>query len=170
MHATDDPHAILFVCSGNICRSPAAEGIARAWLDARGRHEVRVGSCGILGIIGRPAADLTLRAMTERGIDLSSHRSRGMSHALLRRADLVVGMEGHHRDAVLDELGGDVDLVRLGVHVVTEFHPEDALRNDAGIYDFVKEAWPEYQEGVAELERCVHALLEHCFPTMEHRS
>jgi protein-tyrosine-phosphatase len=161
--------SLLFVCSGNICRSPAAEGMTRAWLESRGHLNVRVGSCGTLGITGKPAAEFTLRAMAERGVDLGAHRSRGMSHVLLRRADLIVGMEYHHCEEVLHELGGDGDLVRLGVHVITEFHPEAALRNDAGIFDFVQEPWPAYQEGVMELERCVHHLLEECFPTLGPR-
>jgi len=163
------PTSLLFVCSGNICRSPAAEGLARAWLDARALKDVRVSSCGTLRIKGRSAADFTLRAMDERGVDLRAHRSRPISHALLRRADLVVGMEAHHQEEVLEELGGDADLVVHGVHVITEFHPEELLRNDAGIYDFVAEPWPAYREGIAELERCVHALLEDFFPGAELR-
>lgn len=157
------PTSLLFVCSGNICRSPAAEGLARAWLLEQGLGQVRVSSCGTLGLRDREAAAFTLRALAERGVELMAHRSRPMGHALLRRADLVVVMEAHHRDEVLEELGGDLDLIRHGVHVITEFHPEEPLRNDAGIYDFVAEAWPEYQEGIAELERCVHGLLLHYF-------
>lgn len=154
------PARLLFVCSGNICRSPAAEALARRGLDARGLGSVATASCGTLRIAGEPAAEHTVRAMAERGVDLSAFRSRALSHFLLREADLVVCMEPMHREAVLWELGGDADLVSHGVRVITEFHPEERWRNDAGIYDFVQAPWEEYAEGIAELERCVEGLLE----------
>lgn len=161
---THSPAHILFVCSGNICRSPAAAALARLWLDARGLGDVRTASCGTLRIAGEPAAPFTVQALAVRGADLSGHRSRPMSYFLLREADLVVGMEPVHRDLALLELGGDADLVGCGVHVVTEWHPEERHRDDAGIYDFVSKDWDEYREGVEELERCVHGLLEVYFP------
>lgn len=157
---TAQPQRLLFVCSGNICRSPAAEAMARRGLDARGLDHVTTAGCGTLRIAGEPAAEFTRRAMAEHGIDLSAFRSRALSHFLLREADLVVCMEPMHRDAVLWELGGDVDLVSHGVRVITEFHPVERWRNDAGIYDFVQAPWEEYAEGIAELERCVEGLLD----------
>ncbi|MDP2359534.1 MAG: hypothetical protein Q8O14_02100 [bacterium] len=158
------PRRILFVCSGNICRSPAAEAIARLWLDRHALGQVATASCGSLRITGEPAAALTVEALARRGVDLRGHRSRPLSHFLLREADLVVGMEPAHREAALWELGGDTDLVPHGVHVVTEYHPEDRFRDDGGIYDFVEAARDEYLEGIAELERCVHRMLEEFYP------
>jgi len=155
---------LLFVCSGNICRSPAAMELARLGLARRGRADVECLSCGTLKLTGEPAAPFSVELLAERGGDLSGHRSRPLSHFLLREADLVVGMEQVHRDLALDELGGDADLVAHGVHVITEWHPDPALRNDAGIYDFVKAPLDEYREGIAELERCVEGLLDELFP------
>jgi protein-tyrosine-phosphatase len=153
------PHSLLFVCSGNICRSPAAEALARAALDQAGLRQVRTASCGTLRIAGEPAAPFTRRALAERGIDLGGFRSRALSHFLLREADLVICMEDHHREAVLWELGGDADLLSHGVRVITEYHPEERWRNDAGIYDFVEAPWEEYAEGIAEIEACVRGLV-----------
>ena len=150
---------ILFVCSGNICRSPAAEALFLLHAQRKGLNH-SAGSCGTLRISGEPAAPFSVRALEERGFDLSTHRSRAMSYFLLREADLIVCMEGHHRDAVLAELGGDLDLVEFGVRVITEFHPRPEYRNDAGIYDFVHADWPEYAEGIAELELCISGLVE----------
>ena len=156
---THAPASLLFVCSGNICRSPAAAALARRWLDERGLGHVRTASCGTLRITGEPAAPFSVQALAERGIDLGGHRSRPMSYFLLREADLVVGMEPAHRDLALRELGGDADLVAFGAHVVTEWHPDERHRDDAGIYDFVAAPWEEYREGIAELERCLHGML-----------
>jgi protein-tyrosine-phosphatase len=157
------PCRIVFVCSGNICRSPAAMELARLGLARRGRADVECLSCGTLKLVGEPAAPFSVQLLAERGGDLSGHRSRAMSYFLLREADLVVGMEQIHRDLALDELGGDADLVAHGVHVITEWHPDPALRNDAGIYDFVKAPLDEYREGLAELECCVEGLLDELF-------
>ncbi len=149
---------LVFVCSGNICRSPAAEALFLL-------HAAKLAvphtatSCGTLRISGEPAAPFTIRALSERGVDLRAHRSRAMSYFLLREADLILCMEPHHRDAVLAELGGDLDLVQFGVRVMTEFHLRDEFRNDAGIYDFVQAEWPEYSAGIDELELCIKGLL-----------
>lgn len=155
---------LCFVCSGNICRSPFAEWRARAWLDERGLNEVRTSSCGTLRISGEAAAPFTIRALADRGIDARAHRSRAMSYFLFREADLIIGMEPHHVDAIEHELGGDTDLVAAGTHVITEYHPHETTRNDAGIYDFVQAPWEEYQEGVEELERCLIQMLQELYP------
>ncbi|MFA7330320.1 MAG: hypothetical protein WC326_04520 [Candidatus Delongbacteria bacterium] len=158
------PTRLLFVCSGNICRSPAAMELARLWLTARGRTDVLCESCGTLRITGEPAAPFTRQLLAERGGDLESYRSRPLSYFLLREAQLVVCMEQAHREIVRLELGGDTDLVSHGIHVVTEWHPEERYRDDAGLYDFVKAPLEEYRAGIEELERCVTGMLEEFFP------
>lgn len=159
------PQRLLFVCSGNICRSPAAMELARLWLERHGQAQVRSESCGTLRLTGEPPAPFTRLLLAERGGDLEAYRSRALSYFLLREADLIVCMEQVHREIVLEELGGDLDLVAHGVHVVTEWHPDERFRDDAGIYDFVKAPLEEYREGLAELERCVTAMLEVFFPS-----
>jgi protein-tyrosine-phosphatase len=148
-----------FICSGNVCRSPFAEWRARAWLAEQGIDGM-VSSCGTLRLSGDEAAPFTLKALQERGIDASEHRSRPMSYFLLREADWIICMEPHHEAAVRHELGGDVDLVKGGIHVITEFHPQAIYRNDAGIYDFVRADWGEYREGIDELEACLLNFLK----------
>ena len=158
------PRRLVFVCSGNICRSPAAMELARLWLKARGRNDVLCESCGTMRFTGEPSAPFTRQLLAERGGELETYRSRPMSYFLLREADLVICMEQTHRELVLQELGGDADLVTHGVHVVTEWHPDERYRDDAGIYDFVTAPLDEYREGLLELERCVTAMLEEFFP------
>ncbi len=150
---------LLFVCSGNVCRSPAAEAMARKWLDERGHNHVETASCGTLGFSGEDAASGTKLGMMSRGVDLSAFRSRAMSYFLLRESDWIFCLEAHHRDAVEMELGGDLDLVQ-GVHVLTEYHPNEAYRNDSGIYDFLRANPSDYEEGMKEVEDCVHFMLQ----------
>lgn len=99
---------ILFVCTGNTCRSPMAAGMARKMLAERlgcdenslEKHGVRVTSAGISGGIG-PASSGALRVMSKRGIDLSHHASTALTPALIQQADHVFVMTQGHLDSVL---------------------------------------------------------------------
>ncbi|MEJ2541319.1 MAG: low molecular weight protein arginine phosphatase [Gemmatimonadota bacterium] len=91
------PFRILFVCTGNTCRSPLAERIAARELKQRGwDEEVQVGSAGILALDGQPASEGSLQVAREAGLALEDHRSRLLTEELAREADLILGMsEGH---------------------------------------------------------------------------
>jgi len=93
---------VLFVCTGNTCRSPMAAAIARQEIE-RARPEIptRVLSAGITAVPGAPAASEAVDAMAREGIDLSGHRSQPLDERLLGRAEAVFTMTGAHRDAVL---------------------------------------------------------------------
>lgn len=86
------PLRLLFVCHGNICRSPMAEVIAVARGDLVGLP-VEARSAGILGIIDRPADPKAVAVCREVGLDLTHHRSQGLSDDLLRWADWVITMD-----------------------------------------------------------------------------
>ncbi|MEO7555783.1 MAG: low molecular weight phosphotyrosine protein phosphatase, partial [Acidimicrobiales bacterium] len=91
---------VLFVCTGNICRSPMAEGMLRARAAARG-IAVEVASVGLI-FDGRPATDEAVRTAHAHGVDISAHRSSILESEAVDRADLVIGMERQHvREAVV---------------------------------------------------------------------
>ena len=83
---------VLFVCDGNICRSPMAAEYLRHRAVREGLSHVLVDSAGVLGIEGAPAAPLSVEVAREAGLDLTRHRSRGVTIADMRTADLVVAM------------------------------------------------------------------------------
>ena len=89
------PLRLLFVCSGNICRSPMAEVLAEARGDAIGLP-VEARSAGTLGLIDRPADPKAVAVCRERGLDLSTHRSQGLTPELLAWADHIIVMEQSH--------------------------------------------------------------------------
>ena len=89
---------ILFVCSGNTCRSPLAEGIARSLLG--GGVGVSVSSAGTSAAEGLPASSHSTEVAGQHGIDLSRHRSRLLSGTLVREADLIVTMGSGHVETV----------------------------------------------------------------------
>lgn len=86
---------LLFVCSGNICRSPMAQVIAADQLARAGRPGI-VLSAGTLGIHGQPAAAHAIAAVAELGLSLEHHRSQGVSALLVRNATDVFVMAPAH--------------------------------------------------------------------------
>ena len=96
---------ILFVCTGNTCRSPFAEAVAR-----RDGHDVE--SAGLTARAGdQPPEDAIVVAL-QLGYDISSHRARALTEEMLERSDVVVGMTAAHVAAVGGgaRLLGEVDL------------------------------------------------------------
>jgi protein-tyrosine-phosphatase len=96
---------ILFVCTGNTCRSPLAEAIARKIAIERGLTDVEAVSAGTSAHPGMPASDGALLVGMERNMDLSTHRAQTLTRELVRSADLVLAMGPHHLERV-EALGG----------------------------------------------------------------
>ncbi len=96
--------SFLFVCTGNTCRSPMAEGLFKKYLaeklrcdvDDLGRIGYKVGSAGIIGASGFPATVEAIAACAAKGIDISAHRNRGLSEELVDGSDFIYGMEQVH--------------------------------------------------------------------------
>ena len=89
---------VLFVCTGNVCRSPMAEGIFRKMLGDRGLSDiVEADSAGTWALDGYPATPLAVQAVARMGVDISRHRARTVTVDDLREADLVLVMEEAHR-------------------------------------------------------------------------
>lgn len=96
---------ILFVCTGNTCRSAIADAIARKLVVERALNDVEVSSAGTSAWEGAPASDGALLVGMERGLDLSQHRSQALTRQLVENADLILAMGPHHLERV-EALGG----------------------------------------------------------------
>ena len=93
---------ILFVCTGNTCRSPMAAAIARHIIDREYGGRIRVSSAGVFALPGASATPEAAAALAECGIELKDHRASLLDRAEVRRADLVLTMTAAHRRQVLD--------------------------------------------------------------------
>jgi RpiB/LacA/LacB family sugar-phosphate isomerase len=91
--------SLLFVCTGNTCRSPMAEGIARLVLE--GRPGWKVASAGVGAINGQAASTHAVTAMRQLGRDISGHRSQMLTAQLVREADYIFALTQSHAEGIL---------------------------------------------------------------------
>ena len=92
-------HTILFICTGNVCRSPMAEGLFKNLVD-QNKADLIVKSAGVGAQNGQPPSENAIRAMQDLDIDISPERSVMMTAALASEADMIIGMTHGHIEMV----------------------------------------------------------------------
>ena len=127
---------ILFVCTGNVCRSPMAAAMAARMLAERGRSDVEVSSAGTAAADGAPASEGAYLVGLEKGLDLSAHVARHLTRELVSGADLIFGMSDHHVERAV-ALGGEARSHLLGTYagrVFAEAEVDDPFGADLDTY------------------------------------
>jgi len=128
---------VLFVCSGNICRSPFAELVAREMND---RADTEFSSAGTNAIEGIRATSTGVAAAAELGLDMEPHRATQLRADLVAASDLVYVMESHHADSVLAlDASASVDLLRADGLPIPDPYGGDRLEY-RGCYSMIREA------------------------------
>jgi protein-tyrosine-phosphatase len=143
---------LLFVCSGNTCRSPLAEGIARKLFPEELLEEVDISSAGSTAVEGLPASSLAIDVALKRSIDLSKHRSRLLNRKLVKDADLIITMGVKHRETV-----GIIEPAALEyTFLLTDFCDEQT----GDIPDPIGLGSEDYERTYRAVERCIRGLAD----------
>ncbi|MDE2804600.1 MAG: Sua5/YciO/YrdC/YwlC family protein [Gemmatimonadota bacterium] len=156
--SADPPRRIhmTFVCTGNTCRSPMAEVIARRLIDQRRLSQVTVESAGTAALPDGPASEGARTVVQEAGLDLDGHESAVLTRELVARSDIVLCMDTHHLVRAR-ELGGS-DECRLLSEMAGE---GGAVQDPFGGSD------DRYRATFAELEHLVEAAVSELVPGAE---
>ncbi|MCT1458147.1 low molecular weight phosphotyrosine protein phosphatase [Aestuariimicrobium sp. p3-SID1156] len=145
------PH-VMFLCWGNICRSPMAEVVARAAADREG-VDAEFSSTGVSAEeSGNPIDSRAAKVLGAHGYDVHDHHARQLTATLLEDVDLIVAAEQYHLDR-LAALGVDVPRTAL----MTDFDPESVPGSP------LPDPWygdmTDFEDTLAVLERAMPALL-----------
>ena len=119
---------VLFVCTGNICRSPTAEGVFRHLANAAGLgNDAKIESAGTHSYhVGNPPDPRTVRAAANRGIDLSNQRARRVRREDFHKFDLILAMDRSHLEH-LRALRPKDSLAE--VRLFLDYHPSEILKD-----------------------------------------
>src|SRR5918992_3833323 len=142
---------VLFVCTGNICRSPMAEGLFRH--ATKGRNEFRVVSAGVGAVDGLPPSEFAVRALRELGIDISKQRSRMLTAELVNQADYIFGMTHSHVDAItlLYPQAAEKTFLLREFDETLESYENDISDPIGGSYEIYLNCRDQIEQGIASM-------------------
>lgn len=144
---------ILVVCTGNICRSPMAEGLLKGRMPLDLEDRVSVSSAGTHAMHGHPPAGNAVEAMALNGYAIERHRARQLTREIVKGVDLVVAMEKEHLKEIKRLRGWG----KTPVCLIGEF---GLPAGEEEIDDPIGKALPAYEACIERLRPCIDGIIE----------
>ncbi len=141
---------ILFVCTGNTCRSPMAEGILNSMSKKKGL-KIKAKSAGIAAFDGGPPAGNAVKAMEEIGIDINDHKSTTLHRDLVMESDLILTMSQSHKQAIVRNFPDFRDKVFTLI--------EYTYKEEGDIIDPFGGSLKTYQDTRDEIAHCIKEIV-----------
>jgi len=142
--------SILFVCTGNSCRSVMAEALMKKYLKALGKKDIIVRSTGIRAFDGYPPTDETIEVMNEEGIDVSGFKSSALTEDAIKNADLILAMGTIHKNDVIRR----VPEASSKTFLLKEYGRTDSgWSKDPDVPDPIGQPLSEYKKYLAVIKR-----------------
>lgn len=147
---------ILFVCTGNTCRSSMAEWLFKDIIAKYGLEDkINVESAGIFAIQGQPASPQAVEVMKKQSIDMTNHRSKQLTKEKIKKADLILTMTNSHKNAVIS-----MDLKAADkTFKLNEYAYEDKERH-TDIMDPFGASVEIYEKSFKEIEKALINIVE----------
>lgn len=148
--------SILFVCTGNSCRSIMAEGLMKDALKRLGKENIKVSSAGANAIDGFHPTLETIEAMKREGVDVSGFKSRYLTDEMIKNSDLILVMAAHHIDSIIQR----VPQAASKTHILKQYgySKGSSACEDSDIPDPIGKSLEVYEHTLGEIKREVDRI------------
>lgn len=143
---------ILFVCTGNTCRSSMAEGIFKEKLKTINEKNIKVSSAGISAVEGHPANEKSIKVLKSNGIDISLHRSRQLTDDMVNGSDLILTMTLSHKKIIKEYFLNSINKVFTLKEYAQIISDEKIYRNNLDIADPYGMDYNVYDQSMREID------------------
>jgi Protein-tyrosine-phosphatase len=152
----DNIKNILFVCTGNSCRSIMAEGLMRRALKELGKENITVSSAGVSAIDGFQPTGETIEVMKRNGIDASDFISKSLTDEMIIGSDLILAMTAHHKSDIIEQ----VPEAAFKTYLLKEYGARDNSCGQAGmdISDPIGKPMEVYERTLEEIKEEVDRI------------